>query len=117
MPGAPPAQVEVGGDLSAGDGPRVTLLRETFNTQTWRVTAPANGWLVVADVWYPGWQASVDGVRAPVLRADYLFRAVPVVPGEHTVTLRYHPRTFSLGLALSGLALAGWAFLYRRERK
>ncbi|RMG12259.1 MAG: hypothetical protein D6731_14195, partial [Planctomycetota bacterium] len=88
-----------------GEGWEGGPLHETFTTQTWQVTAPAAGWLVVADVWYPGWRARVDGVPVPVLRADYLFRAVPVPAGRHQVTLTYRPWTFSLGLTITLLAL------------
>ncbi len=44
------------------------------------------GYLVLADSWYPGWIAFVDGKPAPIYRADVLFRAVPVMPRQHTVS-------------------------------
>ena len=74
------------------------------------------GWIVIADTWYPGWQAWVDGRRAPVLRADYLFRGVPVDAGEHELRLVYQPVSFWLGAAITLITavLAGWVLL--RER-
>jgi hypothetical protein len=69
--------------------------------------APATpGYLVLAEVWYPGWSATVDGRPAPVLRADYLFRAVPVGPGDRTVELRFEPTGWRLALFAT---LAAWA--------
>jgi hypothetical protein len=41
-----------------------------------------------------------------VLRADAIFRAVPVGAGEHTVAFRYAPRSLYVGLAVSAVALA-----------
>ena len=49
------------------------------------------GFVVVSDCLVPGWSATVDGADAPLLRADYAFRAVPVPAGRHVVVLRYAP--------------------------
>lgn len=71
------------------------------------VEASHSGWLVLSDSWYPGWRAYVDGERAELLRANFMFRAVPVPPGSHLVEFRFIPLTFvvGLGLALIGLLL------------
>ncbi|MGQ9840011.1 MAG: hypothetical protein ACUVR4_05700 [Anaerolineae bacterium] len=72
-----------------------------------RATAPAL--LVVADTWYPGWTATVDGRPAELWRVNLLMRGILVDAGEHQVTLRYRPSTWLIGRALSlaGLALLG----------
>jgi O-antigen/teichoic acid export membrane protein len=64
------------------------------------------GVLVLADVYFPGWTATVDGVQAPVLRADGLFRAVELPPGEHTVVFSYRPLSVRVGGLLSAISLA-----------
>jgi len=92
-----------------------------------RVQTPQAGFLVIGDVWYPGWQATVDGEPVPVLRAYIALRAVPLSPGEHTVHLSYRPLSFRLGLLLSFLTffvLVMWALkprlfllLHRRRQE
>jgi uncharacterized membrane protein YfhO len=80
-----------------------------------RTAAPRRSLLVLTDVHYPGWKASVDGSDAKVERVDYLLRGVVVPPGEHTVELRYEPASWRAGwlislagaLAIGGLAAAG----------
>jgi uncharacterized membrane protein YfhO len=79
-------------------------------------SAPAGGWLVLADAWHPGWRATVDGVERPVLRADGALRAVRLAPGEHAVVFRFWPPGLSLGLvlgALGALATAAVAIVRR----
>jgi uncharacterized membrane protein YfhO len=56
---------------------------------------------VIDDGWFPGWTATVDGRETPVLRADYLLRAVHLPPGRHLVRLVYAPLTYLLGATIS----------------
>jgi hypothetical protein len=67
------------------------------------------GVVMLADTFYPGWQATVDGVRAPIYRADYVMRGVFVPAGDHEIEFRYAPPSFRLGAAISSLTLAGLA--------
>jgi hypothetical protein len=66
------------------------------------------GYVVLADLCYPGWEAEVNGRPARIERAHLLLRAVPVPAGPSQVGFRYRPRSFRIGLWLaltSGLAL------------
>jgi hypothetical protein len=64
-----------------------------------------DGFVVLADGYDPGWQASVDGRLSPLLRANYAFRAVAVPAGRHAVEMLYRPRAALVGLALSAFSL------------
>lgn len=81
-----------------------------------RVVAPEPGYLVLSNLWYPGWRAWADGTATHILPANYALQAVPVATGEHSVTLRYLPRSFygPLLLTLGGLVLS--AILLGRRR-
>ena len=84
-----------------------------------KVSAKERGWLVVTDSYSPGWLAKVDGVAAPIQRANRLFRAVQVPGGSHQVELRYAPGAWRLGGAASALSViaAGlWLFRGRKVR-
>ena len=72
-----------------------------------RVNSPADAWLVLADTWYPGWRATIDGVPSEIQIANEAFRAVEFPAGDHTIEFWYEPRSVSIGLlvSLAGLAL------------
>ena len=61
--------------------------------------------LVLSEIAYPGWEATVDDAPAPILTADAILRGVAVSPGQHRVELNFRPRSVTVGLALSGLTL------------
>jgi hypothetical protein len=68
-----------------------------------QVDTSTDGYLVLSEVWYPGWQATVDGTSVPVLRANYAFRAIRLPPGQHEVAFTFAPRSWRVGLIISGL--------------
>jgi len=95
-----------GASQDEGDS-SISFVRYGLNQVELAVRAPAGGWLVLSDVYYPGWRATVDDAPAPLLRADYVFRAVPLPPGEHAVRMTFAPWTWRVGLAVSVLAWSG----------
>ncbi len=52
---------------------------------------PGGGFLVLNDVWQNWQTAYVDGIKVPILRANLMFRAVPLSPGPHHVRFRFKP--------------------------
>jgi hypothetical protein len=73
----------------AQPGESVTTVSFADERQTYAIEAISPGLLVVADAWYPGWRATVDGRPAEILRANLLYRAVALEPGRHEVTFEY----------------------------
>ncbi|HXC35551.1 MAG TPA: YfhO family protein [Candidatus Acidoferrales bacterium] len=66
------------------------------------------GFLLLLDTYFPGWTATVNGEKTPILRADYNFRAVQLPAGKSVVRFVYQPASFRWGI---GLFLAGLAIL------
>lgn len=79
-----------------------------------QVQTEAGGWLVLADSWYPGWQAYLDGQPVESYPANGAFRASWVPEGTHAVSYRYEPLSVRWGFALSGLGLILLAWVLRR---
>ena len=81
-----------------------TIVAASDDTVTIAVDAPVSGVLVLHDLFYPGWEVRVDGARAPLLKADLLFRGVVVPSGHHTVEFGFHPFSLAnLAAAVGGL--------------
>jgi hypothetical protein len=59
------------------------------------------GFLVVSDLYYPGWEATVDEEPTPIYEANACVRAVPVDQGAHTVEFRFKPKPLLYGAAIS----------------
>lgn len=83
-------------------------LHDTPNGVTIRAALDAPGYLVLADTWYPGWQAKIDGQPAEILRANYAFRATYLEAGDHTVEMVYRPQSFIVGASVTGVTGVGW---------
>ncbi|HWI05086.1 MAG TPA: YfhO family protein, partial [Acidimicrobiales bacterium] len=105
----------------AADPPSSTTLRpDNPKPGRWRVevdgAAPAL--VVVAEAWFPGWEAKVDGRKAPLVEADGGFLGVPVDAGSHVVTLEYHrPAAAVLGRVVTLATLLTVAVLALRGRR
>lgn len=70
-----------------------------------QVTAAADCYLLLQDMYYPGWRARVDGKETAVLKTDIGIRAVEIPDGEHTVVFEFKPASFYVGLALTLVGL------------
>jgi len=86
-------------------------------------SAPCRGFVVLADLYYPGWEALVDGNKASIWKANYAFRAVEVEAGEHEIVFSYRPWAIQLGVpvlvaAIQGIVLfSSWRPLFISFRK
>jgi hypothetical protein len=76
-----------------------------------RAAALSASVLVLNDAYYKGWTATVDGIAAPILPANYAVRAVELPPGEHSVIFSYRTPGLTAGLATAAAALLGTALV------
>ena len=75
------------------------------------VTPKEDGLLVLSEMHYPGWVATVNGRPAPIHKVNALLRGIVVSRGENRVILEYQPRAVRLGTVLTALAILG-TFLF-----
>ena len=86
---------------SAGSSAKLDIRRYENSIVNVATDANGEGILVLADSYYPGWKAFVDGKETAILRANHFYRAVRLPGGEHKVEFRYEPRSFKIGAMIS----------------
>ena len=102
----PPAGPVVPAQQATGEARVVTHEPDRVVVRT-RSDRPAL--LVLADNYYPGWEATVDGEPVPIQRANHTFRAISVPEGTNEVVFSFRPRAFYVGAWISLFAFIGLA--------
>lgn len=100
-PETPPAPAESAAEVSA---PEVIVKPQSESGTDIVVDVPEPGFIFLDDIFMPGWQARVDGENSRIYRADYLFMAIPVEAGKHSLEVRYKPKGFRTGAWVSLVA-------------
>jgi len=60
-----------------------------------QTTAPAM--VILADTYYPGWYASLNGIQVPIYPVNINARGITIPSGSHTLTFSYEPASFEIG--------------------
>jgi hypothetical protein len=98
-----------GGELPIDSAANVTLYEPNRLVIHTRSAHPSV--LVLSEMFYPGWEATVDGVAARIHLTNYLLRGVVVGAGEHRVEMRYVAPAARNGAIISALGLAAFGAL------
>lgn len=76
----------------------VTITEHNPNRLKYESNSQADGLVVFSEIYYPkGWIALIDGTEAPIVRADYVLRALMVPSGKHTIEFRFEPAAYLVG--------------------
>lgn len=81
------------------------------------VDQSCDGTLESSEVWYPGWEALVDGNKTDITKSEGTFRTLFVPAGKHTVVYQYSPRVFVYGAFVSVLTATVLFLIFRKIRK
>lgn len=74
------------------DGTKISRISRSGAEEVWELTATASGFFVTPELFYPGWQAFLNGKPVSILPAYGLFRAVEIkMPGTYKLEFRYKP--------------------------
>jgi hypothetical protein len=102
----------IAGDRPAADADSVRITSYAPDRVTLEARLAEPGFVVLLDTWFPGWRLHVDGEPAPLIRADYNFRAVRLGAGTWQLAFDYRPASFVVGATLSLMVAFGLAALW-----
>lgn len=103
----------------------VTLKGYEPNHLIYEANSAKGGVLVFSEIYYPGWTATIDGKSTELGRANYILRALRVVPGKHEIVLDFHPASirnteavaYGAYLLLFVLIIAGIYTEWKKKKK
>jgi hypothetical protein len=107
---------------SAQSGPpsSVRVTREDATSVELQIDDARGGVLVLSDLYYPGWKASVDGAGVDLAVVNHAQRGVAVEAGAHVVRFVYQPGSLRAGAAVSfagACGLVALPLIGRRRRR
>ncbi len=91
-------------DPGAGATSSVTMTSFAPQHVSYDATTSADGFLVMSEIYEPGWKAYLDGEEVEIHPTDVALRGIALPAGDHTVDLRYEPTSLRVGFAVSALA-------------
>ena len=80
------------------------------------------GWLVIADTYYPGWKAEINGEPGEVFQVLGTFRGLLFEPGQYKIRMYFDPPSLKIGIWISGtslfclIALHIWVLSWKRRK-
>ena len=102
----------------------VKLVKYEPNNLQYTIDSKKGGVVVFAEIYYPGWTATIDGQPAELGRVNYILRALNVKAGKHTVVLDFHPTSISttetiayIAIVILLLAIIGAGYMKFKNRK
>ena len=93
------------------------------NAFSLNVSTEKKGILVLSEIYFPHWNAYIDGIPAKVYRADWSLRAIVVEAGNHTIEMKFEPTPFYSGMKISlatlflCIAIGGFDFFRKRKTR
>lgn len=85
------------GDISSDTTARIKLTAYTPKYLKYESQSSSNGLAVFSEIYYPGWEATIDGKESNILRADYMLRALEIPAGKHAIEFTFEPKAYTVG--------------------
>jgi hypothetical protein len=97
----------------------IQCIEYTENEQKFNVNSPKPTIMVFSEIYYPEWEATIDGNQVPVILVNHSLRAIEMPVGKHQVVMKYSTKQFNFGAIVSSLSLLSAIILivaFRKEK-
>ena len=101
----------VAGSYPGSAGCAIRWIEDAPDHVVLETEAPDRSFVVVADAWFEGWRARLDGQDVAIARVDHMLRGVPVSAGRHRLAMDYEPVGWSAAVATTRAAGTTWLLL------
>ena len=89
----------------------IELMEYQPNYLKYEVNSEKGGTVVFSEIYYPGWQSTIDGEEVAHGRANYILRAMNVPAGKHVVEFKFDPKSLHTTETIAFIALGLLALL------
>lgn len=90
---------------SFSDKVSITDIKEEQQNINFSTTSNQDAFIVIADSYYPGWHARIDGNENTILNVNINSRGLLIPSGRHKIKMYYDPLSYKLGKTISFLTL------------
>ena len=82
-------------NTSADSSAYMKLLTYAPNKLTYEAQVSSNKLAVLSEIYYPhGWHAYINGEEVPIVRVNYILRALAIPAGKHNIELVFDPQSY-----------------------
>ena len=89
------------GEASVDTTATITLVAYEPNKLTYETNAAKDGVVVLSEIYYPGWEATIDDTETDIACANYVLRAIKVPAGKNCVVLTFRPKSIETTEAIA----------------
>lgn len=101
---------QVSGQLEVDSLASISLMEHQPPYLKYESESSTKGIIVFSEIYYPkGWHAFIDGNEVPILRADFILRALEVPAGKHIIEFKFEPKPYVIGNKIT--MASGWLLL------
>jgi hypothetical protein len=96
-------------NIAADTSATIKLVDASPRQLRYESQSSADGLAVFSEIYYPGWEATIDGKPVEPIRADYILRALEIPAGSHTVEFTFRPKPYIVGNKIT--SISSWLVL------
>jgi hypothetical protein len=90
-------------------GEYIHIVRQEPHRYVYETQSKRERLAIFSEIYYPeGWKATIDEKEVPILRANYVLRALRIPAGKHKVCFEFKPNAYEKGQTIDLIASILW---------